>query len=241
MAEYPNSVYAPRAKANRTGVVYDAAKTTVGYVEDVTKLDAEVVAVETELGLLPKGTSASVLEKIKGLRSLSDATADTIIVKGGNVGIGTTSPAYTLDIQSSVSIYSGIRVKMPVANTMGGLVLENDAGSTARLMVNKSTIDSGSTNLYSTNDLALFTGGSEVMRLKSGNVGIGVTSPTAKLHLAAGTATASTAPLKFTAGVVNTTKELGAVEFIDDGTTGHLYITLNVGGVLTRKEIAFVA
>ena len=73
-----------------------------------------------------------------------------------------------------------------------------------------------------------------------GKVGIGTITPTAKLHLPAGTATANTAPLKFTAGVLNTTAEAGAVEFVDDGTNGHLYITLNIDGVLTRKEIAFV-
>jgi hypothetical protein len=30
---------------------------------------------------------------------------------------------------------------------------------------------------------------------------------------------------------------LGALEFYDDGTTGHLYVTLNVAGVLTRRQI----
>ncbi len=50
-------------------------------------------------------------------------------------------------------------------------------------------------------------------------MGIGLTSPTAYLHLKAGTASANTAPLKFTTGVLNTTPENGAVEF--DGT--HFY------------------
>jgi hypothetical protein len=49
-----------------------------------------------------------------------------------------------------------------------------------------------------------------------GNVGIGTTGPTARLHLKAGTATAATAPLKFASGVSLTTPEAGAVEF--DGT-----------------------
>ena len=31
--------------------------------------------------------------------------------------------------------------------------------------------------------------------------------------------------------------QLGALELYDDGTTGHLYITVNVAGVLTRKQI----
>ncbi len=46
-----------------------------------------------------------------------------------------------------------------------------------------------------------------------GNVGIGTSSPTAKLHLAAGTATASTAPLKLTSGTNLTTPETGAIEY----------------------------
>ena len=45
------------------------------------------------------------------------------------------------------------------------------------------------------------------------NVGIGTTSPTAVLHLKAGTATASTAPLKFTSGPKLTVPESGVVEF----------------------------
>lgn len=44
----------------------------------------------------------------------------------------------------------------------------------------------------------------------------GSTTPTALLHLAAGTATANTGPLKFTSGTNLTTPEAGAVEF--DGT-----------------------
>lgn len=55
----------------------------------------------------------------------------------------------------------------------------------------------------------------EKMRITSaGNVGIGTTEPTAVLHLKAGTATASTAPLKFNSGTLNTTAEAGAVEFL---------------------------
>lgn len=44
-------------------------------------------------------------------------------------------------------------------------------------------------------------------------VGFGMTSPSAKLHLAAGTTSANTAPLKFTSGADLTTPEAGAFEF----------------------------
>ncbi len=52
--------------------------------------------------------------------------------------------------------------------------------------------------------------------VRRGNFGIGVATPSALLHLKAGTATASTAPIKFTSGVNLTTPEDGAMEF--DGT-----------------------
>lgn len=49
---------------------------------------------------------------------------------------------------------------------------------------------------------------------KRGEVGIGgINPPTAWLHLPAGTASASTAPLKFTTGVNLTTAEIGAMEY----------------------------
>lgn len=66
----------------------------------------------------------------------------------------------------------------------------------------------------------------------AGRFGINVTAPTAVLHLAAGTATANTAPLKLSAGTNLTTPENGAFEF--DGT--NLYFT--VGGV--RKTISLI-
>ena len=63
---------------------------------------------------------------------------------------------------------------------------------------------------------------SQLYLATDGNIGIGTTSPTAHLHLKAGTATANTAPIKLTAGVNNTTPEAGTIEF--DGTD--LFITI---------------
>jgi len=71
-----------------------------------------------------------------------------------------------------------------------------------------------------------------------GGVGIGTQAPTAALHLPAGKAAASSAPLKLTAGILLTTPELGAMEFTDDGTTAHLYITTRIATVVTRVQIA---
>lgn len=71
-----------------------------------------------------------------------------------------------------------------------------------------------------------------------GGVGIGTLTPTATLHLAAGAAAAGKAPLKLTAGTLLTTPEIGAIEFTDDGTTAHCYVTVRVATVVTRVQIA---
>ncbi len=51
MASYPNNIYSPREKKNRAGIEYIPEKKTVIFVEDIKKLDEEVVAIQTELGL----------------------------------------------------------------------------------------------------------------------------------------------------------------------------------------------
>lgn len=93
---------------------------------------------------------------------------------------------------------------------------------------------------------------------RTGNIAIGsgFESPTAILHIKAGTETAQTAPLKFTTGTVNTTAEAGAMEYNNtphftnsDATRRHIvlapnttkvtaaapytndgYVVLNIGG-----------
>jgi len=66
---YPDSIYSPRTKENRPGIDYEPLKSTVLFAEDISKLDDEVVAVETELGTNPKGLYASVKENLEALWS----------------------------------------------------------------------------------------------------------------------------------------------------------------------------
>lgn len=85
----------------------------------------------------------------------------------------------------------------------------------------------------SSNDFELWAWWNAKMKiLTNGNVGIGTLTPTATLHLKAGTATAGTAPVKLTSWINLTTPEDGAFEF--DGT--NLYFT--VGGI--RKTVTLV-
>ena len=64
MATYPNGIYTPRAKENKSGVVYDPNKKTVLFADDVINDDNEIVAIETELGTNPKGTKTDVAARL---------------------------------------------------------------------------------------------------------------------------------------------------------------------------------
>jgi hypothetical protein len=69
MADYPNSIVSPRAVVNKSGVTYDATKTDTLFAEDVNDPNAEIVAIETELGTNPKSSDADVaarLDRIEG-------------------------------------------------------------------------------------------------------------------------------------------------------------------------------
>jgi len=68
-AEFPDAIVSYRDKENKSGVVYDAGKKTVGFAEDFTKLDEEVVAIETILGTNPEGAFATVKAWLTDLAS----------------------------------------------------------------------------------------------------------------------------------------------------------------------------
>lgn len=96
------------------------------------------------------------------------------------------------------------------SNTNANIVYQNN-GANVWYMAN---IGTSGTNKWS---LTNSDGNGNVERfvlLQGGNVGIGQATPTAVLHLKAGTATASTAPIKFTAGTQLTTPESGVLETI---------------------------
>ncbi len=93
----------------------------------------------------------------------------------------------------------------------------------------------GELNLDAVDDIHLKPGNVEkATLLQNGNFGIGETTPTASLHIQAGTPSAGTAPIKLTSGPLLATEEEGAIEFLDQ----QLFITINEGtGTEVRKEV----
>ncbi len=132
-------------------------------------------------------------------------STNVVIDDSGNVGIGTTNPSEKLDVNGNIT---------NEYLTLAGNQF-NAVGTSNEIAVNYAN---------KTKDLHVYTnvGNGFLVQGSSGNVGIGTTTPTAYLHLKAGTATANTAPIKLTAGVVNTTPETGTIEF--DGTDFYLNI-----------------
>jgi len=89
----------------------------------------------------------------------------------------------------------------------------------------------GATNTFTDNGARLQVNGSQTT---SANLGVGgITTMTAKVHVAASDGSAGTAPIKLTAGTVMTTPENGAIEF--DGTD--LYLTENTSRYKLAKTI----
>lgn len=134
---------------------------------------------------------------------------------GGNVGIGTETPHAPLQFVTSANARKIVLYE----------VADNDhevsaigIGSMGEFLFQTPETDrdyvwSAGTSSSTSNELMRLTG--------TGNLGIGVT-PTAVLHLKAGTATANTAPLKLTTGTALTVSEDGAIEYH----SSHLYFTI---------------
>lgn len=144
----------------------------------------------------------------------------------GDVGIGTSAASYKLSVRHDQDGYGVMSVDNATSGGFSGIYFTQNTAYRGHIgYVNTGGASTfggkGFYQLASGDRAMLFSVGDvgselflERMRISQiGNVGIGITNPTAKMHLAAGTATASTAPLKFTSGTNLTAVENGAVEY----------------------------
>ncbi|MGZ3769156.1 MAG: tail fiber domain-containing protein [Bdellovibrio sp.] len=165
----------------------------------------------------------------------------------GNVGIGTTSPSGLLQV-AGVSYFGINGTSFPTLGTTNGIVggATNSGGSFELAMSGGNTgaivrVGTSSNASYlqsdSTIPLTLRTNGAERMRIdSSGNVGIGTTTPNAKLDVANGTIRALDSATQFypTSGKGIEMFSLSGVGYIfeyDRGTStyGNLSLNGNVG------------
>ena len=142
----------------------------------------------------------------------TDATPRLTILNSGNVGIGTTSPDYQLDIENT----SGAAVMRlhAAANNSASLRLKNDA---VDWDVNCQTNDTFA--IYNHTD------GTErlVILPTSGNVGIGVTGPSKKLEVAGSYKLGTNAYIQYDAGYPYT------INMLNTAAVGNLILNAGAG------------
>ena len=176
------------------GALYVAGGVTIAkslYVNSGTANISNITATNISAGVVVASTLFSAIG--------NSNTIGNIFTTGGNVGIGTTSPAYTLDVTGIARINTtrGVLIGSSTDLGAGRLISALDsgmAGNNAERYItfgraasanNQSelsfcNVTTGSTSNYL--GLGLF--GSRTMAINgAGNVGIGTTSPSRKLHV----------------------------------------------------------
>jgi hypothetical protein len=129
------------------------------------------------------------LDSVDALRLFTAGSERIRIDSSGNVGIGTTSPSYALDINNDTSTI--LNLHRPNSSTAAASFLDftfNTADASSAIYARIRADVETNTDLGQGGDLSFHTANagtiSEVMRITSdGNVGIGTTTPSAKLHI----------------------------------------------------------
>ena len=130
----------------------------------------------------PSGVTVPTLNSSNLVDSVLTAAYNT-----GNVGIGTTSPSYKLDVRASSSLDAFGLFSGGAGGTKGGIYLGNDGSQYGSLWFDNASNDVVLRQNYSSGNLIFGTNSTERMRITSaGNVGIGTTSPAGKLDVRAG-------------------------------------------------------
>jgi hypothetical protein len=120
--------------------------------------------------------------------NVASGSSNLLLMKsGGNVGIGTTTPASTLDVNGILTLESnGANNGQITVPSSGGMVINNGANATFRLLPFfddiwiQNTNTSGNIQFSGLNGADL-TG--NILFNTTGNVGIGTTTPTQKLEI----------------------------------------------------------
>lgn len=184
--------------------------------------------------------SAFIYDNSGGFNITSDTKAN---ISGGTFGTGTlrfaveatTGKAHAyyglqVDANSDITLAQSARTMLTVTNSSTnaaaecGTVATSSAGTVFYGTGSSASSKVAGGMIYTADAIPLTMWTNGLRRLTvtgaDGNVGIGVASGTAYLHIKAGTATANTAPLKINSGTLMSSAEAGSMEY--DGTDWYL-------------------
>ena len=117
----------------------------------------------------PNGTSAAAATAVMSIGGMSNGHS---LVTTGNVGIGLTSPSYKLDVYTAAGVDQVARFQSP---DDGAFIQIRDDDTLGQVTVKDGVMAMGLNSNYPANTMLNI--------LNSGNVGIGTTTPTHKLHV----------------------------------------------------------
>jgi len=172
------------------------------------------------------------------LGSLAGQGVDTVSNYGYATCVGTSSgialttgtvAGLYLGSFSGANVTSGQSNIILATNTTAGTAASTTTGSSNIIIGNGLSVSANSaSNEMNIGGVIYGTG-----LYGTGKIGIGVTNAniTARLHLAAGTTSAASAPLKFISGSLMSSAEAGAMEFLTDA----YYLTITTGAA--RQQI----
>lgn len=199
------------AVANATGST--ASPTAVAMTSAAT---ASTIAIRDSSANL---TASNFINEFASTATAAGTTTLTISSEFIQVFTGTNTQIVTLPVVSTLTTGHAFRIinqstgRVTINSSGGNAVLVLPGGGSEGILTSNATTGTGASVWYQT------------------YIPPNIATQTAYLHLPAGTTAASTAPLKLTTGSLNTTAELGAIEY--DG--NRLYAT--IGSTALRHQL----
>lgn len=182
-----------------------AARTTLGLGGSAT------LAVGTTAGTVAAGDDARIVASTAAETTttigalINSATAKATPVDADQIGLMDSAASNILKKLSWAALKTTLQsIFATLAGTAGGQTIKGGTAASETLTLQSTA--------HATKGKLLF--GTSAYDEVNNRLGIGQTTPTAALHLKAGTATASTAPIKLTSGTLLTVPEAGAIEYL---------------------------